>query len=62
MDQTDVQGMYDWKKKISVTKRVFLNGRLAIRKSEKCFPLINKNMQILYSYIIFLNNYIFVNL
>lgn len=53
MDQTDVQGMYDWKKKISVTKRVFLNGRLAIRKSEKCFPLINKNMQILYGYISF---------
>lgn len=53
MDQTDVQGMYDWKKKISVTKRVFLNGRLAIHNSEKCFPLINKNMQISYGYISF---------
>lgn len=33
-------------KNISVTKRVSLNGRLAIRKSEKCFPFVNKNMQI----------------
>lgn len=56
IDQTDVQGMYDWKKNKSVTKRVSLNGRLAIRKSEKYFPLINKNMQILYGYIIFLKS------
>lgn len=40
----------------SVTKRVSLNGRLVIRKSEKYFPLINKNMQILYGYIIFLKS------